>query len=183
MKRSIRVFSAALVLVGAVAVGTGSAGAEPTYANYKGKTIDLSVDWEGAQACAVLEASIECYDSQAELESALGSGSETSAATSSLDTVTSYCLGNSTLWLTLYDDTSFGGRSLNFRDAGIWQNLSAYTFDNSMASWVNNTYCDALAAWDANGGGSWLTMTARSSSANVGSTWNNNASSIYIYTS
>jgi hypothetical protein len=183
-------------LLGAVVVGAAPAGAEGNhYANYKGTTIDLAEDWQGAQACAIVtDDDIECFDSQAELESALafgdgeGSGDNEAAAaaassTSSLTTLSTYCIGRSDLWLTLYDDTGFGGRSLNFRDAAVWQNLSTYTFDNAMGSWANNTFCDALAAWDASGGGSWLTMTARSSNSNVGATWNNQASSIYIYSS
>jgi hypothetical protein len=94
----------------------------------------------------------------------------------------SYCAGRTDLWLTLYDGTSFSGTSVSFRDAGIWQNLSSFSFDNTMSSWVNNTLCTALGAQDANGGGNWLSMGASSSNSNVGSTWDNVVSSIFITT-
>jgi hypothetical protein len=163
--------------------------AEPTSkATYHGRTIDLSKSWEGAQACAVLsDEDVRCYDSQAELEKELRSAPENDKASVAAApagnggvSTLSYCLGLSTLWLTLYENTGFGGRALNFRDEGFWQNLSTWSFDNQMSSWDNNTYCDAYASWDANGGGAWLTMSALSSNSNVGATWNNQASAIYI---
>jgi hypothetical protein len=184
---------AALVVLAANAVVGVRPAAAATPAKYHGRTIDVSKDWEGAMACAVLSpGDVQCFDSQAELEEALGGGGQdaargnTSAASSdsasaaSPMTASSYCLGLSTYWLVLYEHSSFGGRSLSFRDQTVWQDLTAYTFNDQMSSWINNTFCDAYASWDTGGGGVWLTMSARSSSTYVGATWNDQASSIYI---
>jgi hypothetical protein len=183
----------AAVVGGGLQPGPAEAAAPTHSASYKGRTIDLGRDWEDAKACAVLSATeIQCFDSFGELTAKLGGGPQDDHPTShgqsivngqgkpAPATIDSYCLNLGTLWLTLYEDASFGGRSLSFRDTGIWQNLSTWTFDNMMTSWKNDTYCDAIAAWDASGGGSWLTMGSRSSSTNVGATWTNQASSIYI---
>lgn len=174
-----------MIAVITVAMGVFSAATahadEGSMATYEGRQIDLSSDWEGAQACAILATGNYCFDSQVELEATLGGG-EASLAPSSMggESLLSYCNGDGSLWLVLYENTSFGGRSLSFRDQGIWQNMSTYSFDNQMSSWDNNTGCTAYAAWDANGGGSWLTMSASSSNSNVGSTWDNQTSSIHI---
>jgi hypothetical protein len=194
VRRTLSVFVLVIGVLTGAFQPSSAAEAESTHlASYKGRRIDLARNWEGAKACAVLSASeIQCFDSFGELTAKLGGGPQDDHPTSpgqsignrpgmpTPATIDSYCLNLSTLWLTLYEDASFGGRSLSFRDTGIWQNLSTWTFDNMMTSWKNDTYCDAIAAWDANGGGSWLTMGARSSSTNVGSTWTNQASSIYI---
>lgn len=182
-----KVFALALfaAAVGQALTPAAAHAAPQTAARYHGHIIDLASGWHGAQACAVLSGTdVRCFDSQAELERALhfGQGLRAGGGTGGVtpSTIDTYCLNRSDLWLTIYESTSFGGRALSFRDTGYWQNLSAYSFDNMMSSWVNSTYCDALASVDADGGGSWLTMAARSSNSNVGSSWDNVASSIFI---
>lgn len=173
------------VLLAAIAVATGAFNAPPAHADegsmatYDGRQIDLSSDWEGAQACAILVTGNYCFDSQEELEAELGGEDSLAASSVDSESLLTYCNGNGSLWLVLYENTSFGGRSLSFRDQGIWQNMSTYSFDNQMSSWDNNTGCTAYAAVDANGGGTWLTMTASSSATSVG-TFDNLTSSIYI---
>jgi len=133
-------------------------------------------------ACAVLSTTdIRCYDSQTEMEHALGFDAHPRNPRL-VSPFVSYCQNRTDLWLTLYDGTGFTGTSVSFRDAGLWQNLSNFGFDNTMSSWVNNTLCTALGAQDANGGGNWLSMAASSSNSNVGSTWDNVVSSIFITT-
>ena len=158
-----------------------TAGEEPTTpALYNGRIIDLAVSWEGASACAVLSATdARCFDSQEELETELGAPvgrAEAEAAMLLLDT---YCLNRTDLFLTLYADTNYGGTSLNLVVADVWHDLSSYSFDETMSSWKNNTYCDVTAAWNAAGGGTQTTLAARSQASSVGS-WDNNTSSVYI---
>ncbi|HEV7888322.1 MAG TPA: hypothetical protein VGO92_12250 [Acidimicrobiales bacterium] len=197
MRRTLAVVLFAVV-VPATTAKAPPAAAEPGHmASYHGRQIDLSKDWEGAQACAIVsDDDIRCFDSQEELETELQFGqgeapgkpekggapsaSVATASTAAAAGLTTYCLGYSDLWLTLYEHSSFGGRSLNFRDESLWQNLTLWTFNDMMSSWKNNTYCDAYASWDINGGGAWLTMTARSQNTYVGATWNDQASAIYI---
>jgi hypothetical protein len=176
-----RILKSVLILVALLGspVADATAGEEPTTpALYDGRIIDLAVSWEGASACAVLSATdARCFDSQEELETELGaSAARAEAAMSLLDT---YCLNRTDLLLTLYADTNYGGSSLNLVVADVWHDLSSYSFDETMSSWKNNTYCDATAAWNAAGGGTQTTLGARNQASTVGS-WDNNASSVYL---
>jgi hypothetical protein len=166
----------------AFADATASTGAVATY---DGTTINLSAGWQGAQACVVLNAgSVQCYDTEAEMRDALAASAAQSpevrfgaprAAASPATTCSS-----PTALVTLYASTSFGGHSLAFQSTTGWANLSVYGFDNQMESWVNQTPCNAIVADGTNGSGDQLTLAARSSSSNVGSTWKDRASSINV---
>jgi hypothetical protein len=175
-----------LVALGAMVVAmplAGAGAAEPTWATYKGRLIDVSRNWEGAHACAVLSpGDVRCFDNQAELERTLAKSAPvtSSLGSMSVDTIDAYCLNRSDLYLILYQDTSFGGNSLSFRDADTWFNLSDYSFDNITSSWKNNTYCDATAAADASGGGSTTTLGARSQATSMATGWDNVISSVEI---
>lgn len=154
-----------------------------TWATYKGRFIDLSRDWGTAHACAVLSVTdIRCFDSQGELERTLNRAhvSTTSGAQLRPLTIDAYCLNRSDLWLILYDTSNFGGNSVSFRDTGTWFNLSSYSFDNVTSSWKNNTYCDATAAQNADGGGSLLTLAARSQATSMPTGWDDVISSVEI---
>ena len=82
----------------------------------------------------------------------------------------------------LYESANYGGRRLQWRDRGQLINLSAYGFDNQMTSWRNLNSVDARWYYSAGGGGTSLCMNANTSVTNVGSTHNNKASSLRIYT-
>lgn len=171
--------TAACVMLVVLAIGMPGAGAtEPGHAIYHGTDIDLSVSWEGATVCAVVTATdVRCYDSQAEADADLAT---ISGARSTGDTVDTACGGNTSNWVYLYADANYGGRTLQFQDVGVWQDLATWGFDNQMSSWRNTTSCTATVSWNAGGGGSLLSLSAGSSSSYVGATWNDQASSLYI---
>jgi hypothetical protein len=147
-------------------------------ATYDGRQIDLADGWQGAHACAVLSPSdVRCYDSQAEMKDALGASAQQNPA-AKLSPLAG-CVPSGT-FVTLYSGTGFGGDSLSFAGTGGWANLAPYGFDNDMESWQNTTNCGATVADGTNGGGAQLTLAARSSSSNVGTSWKNRASSINV---
>ncbi|MBW3669091.1 MAG: peptidase inhibitor family I36 protein [Actinobacteria bacterium] len=135
------------------------------------------VKFPTGQACAVLSlAETVCFDSEAEMEAATSSLTDDTLVTTS----STYCAGRSDLWLYLYEHSNYGGRTLKFRDADLWQNLTWWDFNDQMSSYKNNTLCTVYIAEHIDGGGSWLIVSALSSSSWVGSTWDNRASSFYI---
>lgn len=144
-------------------------------------------DWGDAQACAVFSATdVRCYASEAAMEAATsaasqsGSGSDSLLAPTTLSTAVLYCANRSDLWLYLYEHGNYGGRVLKFRDAGLWQNLLPWDFNDKTSSWKNTTYCTVYLAEHENGGGAWLTLPARSQSSYIGDAWNDRVSSLYI---
>lgn len=150
-------------------------------ATYDGRQIDMADGWQGAHACAVLSATdVRCYDSQADLQDALGASARQNAAAQASPLASSSC-GGAGLFVTLYSNTNFGGDSLSFATtSNQWTNLAPYGFDNEMESWTNTTTCAALVADGTGGSGAQLTLAAQSSSSNVGSSWKNRASSIRV---
>lgn len=175
------------LVVAALVVGVDTASAETRIigrpATYKGRIIDVSRDWEGAKACAVLSAKdVRCFASEAEQWRELAElrrpgGQETML----LEDV--YCLNRTDLFLILYEDTGFGGSSLSLAVADVWHDLASLSFDDITSSWKNNTFCDTTAATGTSGGGSTTTLAARSQNSDVGSTWNDTFSSVKILAS
>lgn len=179
-----KLLTVVVVLVASMVVGLGNAAADArairTPASYKGRVIDLAHSWEGAKACAVVaRGDIRCFDSEAEQWRELARLRRPSPATATMEFAT-YCVDRTDLWVVLYENTNFGGSSISVNEMGYWHELSSIGLDNMMSSWKNNTYCDATAATGAAGGGSLLTLTARSQSSDVGSTWNDVVSSVKL---
>ena len=171
---------AGALIVPAAGHTAGAAKADAVTASYNGRQINLADGWQGAQACAVLTVDdVRCYDSQADMKDALGASARQNPAAQA-SPLASSC-GGSGLFVTLYSDTGFGGTSLSFATtSGAWTNLAPYGFDNDMESWSNTTNCAGTVADLTNGNGDRLTLAARSSSSNVGTTWKNRASSINV---
>jgi hypothetical protein len=92
-------------------------------------------------------------------------------------------------WVCLYEHWYFNrdraGRMLQFHDEGYWQDLSYYSFNNMMSSWRNKhvVYADARWAYGSGGGTPRRCMDWWTENPWVGTTDNDQASSIYIYTS
>jgi len=176
-----------VLVVAALLAGVDTASADTyvigTPATYKGRIIDVSRDWGGAKACAVLsEHDVRCYASEAEQWRDLAKlRRPVDAELLLLEDV--YCLNRTDLFLILYENTSFGGSSLSLAVADVWHNLSSFSFDDITSSWKNNTYCDVTAATGTSGGGSQTTLGSRSQSSDVGSTWNDTFSSVKILAS
>jgi hypothetical protein len=83
-------------------------------------------------------------------------------------------------WLCLWQDSNYSGRMLKFHDAGYWQNLTNYGFNDEMSSWRNRRGLDAKWSYDINGGGTRRCMDAGASASSVNG--NDEASSIKIFT-
>jgi len=176
-KLTTAAFAGALIVPAAAHTAGAAAGGSVT-ASYHGRQINLADGWQGAQACAVLTTDdVRCYDSQADLKDALGASARQNQAAQAAPLA---ACGGSGLFVTLYSDTGFGGQSLSFASTNGWTNLAPYGFDNDMESWSNTTGCAATVADGTGGNGDRLSLAARSSSSNVGSTWKNRASSINV---
>ncbi len=85
-------------------------------------------------------------------------------------------------WLCLWDSASFTGRMLRWSSPGTRDDLSAYGFNDQMTSWANKTNYDARWFYDAGFAGTARCMQPLTSLSNVGTTDNDKASSIAIYT-
>ena len=183
MRKQLVVFivTFAALLAGVDTAAATSAEIVRQPALYKGRIIDVSRDWEGARACAVLRTDdIRCFDSEAEQWRELAKLRRPSPPTALLEFDPVYCLDRTDLAVVFYENTSFGGNSVSVTVGNVWHELSSIGLDNAMSSWKNNTYCDATAATGTAGSGSTLTLTARSQNSDVGSTWNDVISSVRI---
>jgi hypothetical protein len=116
-----------------------------TPATYNGRTIDLSVSWEGANFCAVHGTDdVRCYDTEAEMiEDEGGSAGDLRAA--ALSDCPSGVFTNE--WYCLYDGTNHTGRMLKFKDPGC-QSLANFGFSNAASSWAN-TLGDYVPTYDS----------------------------------
>lgn len=68
-----------------------------------------------------------------------------------------------------------------FSGCCTWINLADHGFNNRMTSWRNRKDVDAKVAKWADGNGDRLCLNNNSSNASVGSAWNNEATSIKIF--
>lgn len=140
------------------------------YANYKGKSINLTSSWEGAKACVVESAKINCFDSYAQANS----------FTRSSDSLQTNSLSASACgtWTYVYQYTNFRGRRLQFRDSGYWQDYATYGFRNRQSSW-SNPRCKGVWLYDI-GTGQYYYEGPNARSASMGA-WDNRADYIYLY--
>ena len=131
----------------------------PGHATFEGRTIDLTRGWGDAHACVVwtrtgetdcfrteraADAAVERRD-RAEARTASAAMARTASARSigaggpsrglgdadAWAQVTSTCVD----WLTLYEHSGFGGRSLRFRDRSVYQDLADWGFANQTSSY------------------------------------------------
>src|SRR5215471_10592386 len=112
-------------------------------ATYDGHTISVADgSWDGAQACASDGVSTHCFDTEAQMDAWLSSGSGTSATTGTKTKAMGAEPMASALSLTcssslrLYQNGGFGGRVLYLASRGLWFNLRDYSFDNTMSSFI-----------------------------------------------
>lgn len=85
-------------------------------------------------------------------------------------------------WLCLWQNELFTGRMLEFHDSGSWQNLTEYGFNDQASSVYNHTNKDAKLAWDINGGEPHRCLQPGESLGVMPGNWDNNVSSIRIFT-
>jgi hypothetical protein len=84
--------------------------------------------------------------------------------------------GTTVHWFCFYENASFGGRMLQFRDCPSTQSLASYGFANQTTSWVNNRSGATITVYDGSTNGTVLWREyGRSHSSNVGSWANDRA--------
>ncbi len=168
---------------------------DPSIATYNGGTIDLSVGWDGAQACIVPSgAQTECFSTLAEAQSAAqaisqqevatgGSSSGSNVRRASVATARAALRGRTVVphspcesdggqWLWLYQNANYGGQALGVQDVDTWWNLYDLGFADEMSSYSNDTGCTVYMIQNPDGSGPWLTASPWGFSSYVGSTWN-----------
>lgn len=110
----------------AVGEGTDTSEFIGAPALYQGRIIDLGRGWQGAQVCAVFSRdTVECYATKRE------------AAPATADFSTQALGDCPSGWFCLWDYTNYGGRRLQFQDAGYCQSLVPYAFTDQAQSWYN----------------------------------------------
>ena len=79
-------------------------------------------------------------------------------------------------WFCFYENASFGGRMLQFRDCPSTQSLASYGFANQTTSWVNNRSGVTITVYDGSTSGTVLWREyGKSYDTNVGSWANDRA--------
>lgn len=141
----------------------------PSEAYFEGRVIDLSVDWEDAQACHIGAEATYCFGSEAELDLWL-------AIERVVEFAPMACAGS----IRLYDHASFGTPMVSIPTHGLWVNLTTYGFNNKTSSYRIGG-CDAFFADGASGGAPHLSSsltTAFTNASTMPSGWNNKVSSV-----
>lgn len=82
-------------------------------------------------------------------------------------------------WLCLWENAGYGGRMVQFQDAGSWQSLVPYGFNDLTSSWRNRRAVDARLGENA-GGGTNICVGNGGSASYIGDAWNDRVSSVYI---
>jgi len=183
--------SLSMVLSAPAAVSAAGASEKPAgqgvIASYHGRAIDLSKGWAGAQICEVwTKTDVRCYASQAEMRAAhakilAAGGIQGPYTVRDLHG----CPGGITKfeWVCIYQYTNWGGRRLQFKDPGYWQDLNTYGFADRMSSWAK-TRAPGFKIQDYRSTGNiqYVFGTCGAASAPVmPSGWDNIANAIYVY--
>ena len=138
---------AAMAMPAAAAKDTRGRSAPPGHARFEGRTIDLTEGWGAARACVVWtrDGETDCYRSEAAADRAVAKRDRATARSTAMLPVTSpfavpspwtlLWASSCADWLTLYEHTGYGGRSLRFRDQGYYQDLAAWGFAGETSSY------------------------------------------------
>jgi hypothetical protein len=167
-----KTFTIGIILGGITVLSPSVSLSQTAYANYKGRSINLTQSWEGAKACVVASGKINCFDSYTEADRFTGSSAPAQANTPRIAS----CSRNG--WTYVYDGRNFTGRRLQFSDSGKWQSYYTYGFQNKQESW-NNPRCGRVYLYDDATGLPYYIEDANTKSQDMGS-WNNRADHIWI---
>jgi hypothetical protein len=98
-------------------------------------------------------------------------GVPSATSTNTLSSSYGGCPDSTTVhWYCFYENASYGGRMLQFRDCPSTQSLGYYGFANATTSWVNNRSGVTITVYDGSTSGTVLWREyGRSHSSNVGS--------------
>ena len=188
MVMALTVLLIATALPAAAADRSATRARHPGHARFEGRTIDLRTGWGDARACVVWHAGGEtdCFRSGAAADravvrrgraEALATLHEPSAATlrrahwrTVRDGARVQSISTCGNWLTLYEHVGYAGRSLRFRDQGIYQDLADWGFASQTSSYRIGACATALrdAGWVGYPG----PTGAGDSSASMVSGWN-----------
>lgn len=153
---------AALALV--VGPLSGIAGASYPPSDVSPNLVD---GWGNAQACLVAPGgTVECFATVAAMR----------AQASQLTATTGVSCP-----VSLYSGANYTGRVLELTGQGYWMNLASYGFDNVTVSFMG-TGCGFHLAEDQFGAGYWYPgyTGPNGAATNMGATWDDRVSSIYI---
>lgn len=187
------VLSLSMILTTPIALSTARASEKPVrhgaIATYHGRTIDLSHGWSGAQICEVwTKTDVRCYANQTEMRAAhsklLAASGVTAQAQQFLYDLHG-CPGGLTSYeyVCLYEYTYWGGRRLQFKDPGYWQNLWDYGFRDQASSWAK-TRNPGFKLGDYRGGVRSeyvFAICGAASAATMPYGWDNVADQIFVY--
>ncbi|SBW18536.1 hypothetical protein FDG2_0709 [Candidatus Protofrankia californiensis] len=154
---------------------------EPTWATFEGKQINLKNGWGEAQVCSVFpDRTTECFRTIEEAETrerAAGLGTAPAAAGDATIESADQC----DTPLNLYEDGGYGGRHLRFWGRGYWQNLTDWSFNDEMSSYVTGA-CYVHLAEHVDGLGWWYPgdTSPNHGEAVLVAGWNDRVSSILI---
>ena len=139
------------------------------------RTGPLEVSWDGGAVVStwVPESSA---DTSARLADTPALGSTEGARLSVTSSYAGCPDGTTVHWFCFYENASYGGRMLQFRDCPSTQSLGAYGFANQTTSWVNNRSGVTITVYDGSTSGTVLWREyGRSHDSNVGSWANDRA--------
>lgn len=169
-KRVGAIVGSVILMALTVVAPAGAGGTGPSsQALYHGRKIDLSVSWNGAQACWISDSGNTCYDSEAEMEAAMFSQPSAQSVVPLLT-----CSPT----LKLYDNTNFNTPVISLGTRGSWIQLSTFGFSARTSSYIvggcNSVFED--------GSGSMYpgSTSAGNSAASMVSGWNNRITQVYI---
>jgi hypothetical protein len=186
----VLVLSLSMVLSAPAAVSAAGASEKPSghgvIATYHGQAIDLSKGWSGARICEVwTKADVRCYASQAEMRAAhakilAASGWKGPYQPRDLKG----CPGGITKfeWVCLYEFRNFGGRRLQFKDPGYWQDLNTWGFRDKTSSWAK-TRNPGFKIGDFTGVGEQYVfgICGAAAAAAMPAGWDNITTHVYVY--
>jgi hypothetical protein len=117
---------------------------------FQGRPIDLSKGWGKAHSCVVWRAAhlTKCFRSDRQMRVAVAAAITLIA--DDTDVAASSCSSPLDLW----QDEGYSNRHLQFWDRGFWQNLSNWSFNNQLSSFIVGA-CGVHLAENGNGGGLW----------------------------
>jgi hypothetical protein len=117
---------------------------------FQGRPIDLSKGWGQAHSCVVWRAAhlTKCFRTERQMRAAVAAAIPLSA--DGTDVAASSCSSPLDLW----QDEGYSNRHLQFWDRGFWQNLSNWSFNNQLSSFIVGA-CGVHLAENGNGGGLW----------------------------
>jgi hypothetical protein len=138
------------------------------------RTGPYEVSWDGG---AVVSTWLPKGSASVDRTGALAVRDADTMSTATLATSVGGCPDGTTVhWFCFYENASFGGRMLQFRDCPSTQSLGAYGFANQTTSWVNNRSGVTITVYDGSTSGTVLWREyGRSSDSNVGSWANDRA--------